>query len=95
LIADVTFLGVIWFLIAGLIIGALARLILPGKQSMSIWMTLLLGVVAALIGGFIWNALFPGNEGVAWIGSVIVAVVILVLYERYVASRRRALGTRL
>lgn len=95
MIADVTFLGVIWFLIAGLIIGALARLILPGKQSMSIWMTLLLGVVAALIGGFIWNALFPGNEGVAWIGSVIVAVVILVLYERYVASRRRALGTRL
>ena len=85
----VTILGVIWFLVAGLVIGALARLILPGKQRMSILMTLVLGVVAALIGGFLWEAIFPGNEGVAWIGSIIVAVVILFLYERYVATRRR------
>jgi uncharacterized membrane protein YeaQ/YmgE (transglycosylase-associated protein family) len=89
MIADITILGIIWFIIAGLIIGALARLILPGKQSMSIGMTILLGVVAALIGGFLWNAIFPGNDGIAWIGSVIVAVVILWLYERYVATRRR------
>ncbi len=84
-----TVLGVVWFLVAGLVIGALARLILPGKQQMSILMTLLLGVVAAVIGGLIWDAIFPDNEGVAWIGSIIVAVVLLFLYERLVAGRRK------
>jgi uncharacterized membrane protein YeaQ/YmgE (transglycosylase-associated protein family) len=88
LLADIGFLDIVWYIIAGLIIGALARLILPGKQAMSIWMTILLGVVAAIIGGLIWNAIFPGNEGIAWIGSIIVAVLLLVVYERLVASGR-------
>jgi uncharacterized membrane protein YeaQ/YmgE (transglycosylase-associated protein family) len=88
LAADIGILDIVWYIIAGLIIGALARLILPGKQAMSIWMTILLGVVAAVIGGFIWNAIFPGNEGVAWIGSIIVAVLLLVLYERVVVAGR-------
>jgi len=88
MLAEVTFWGVIWYAIAGLVIGALARLILPGKQNMSVWWTIILGVVAAIVGGLIWNALFPDNEGVAWIGSIIVAVVILFLYDRYLASRK-------
>jgi len=88
MLAEVTFWGVIWYAIAGLVIGALARLILPGKQNMSIWWTIILGVVAAIVGGLIWNALFPDNEGVAWIGSIIVAVVILFLYDRFLASRK-------
>ena len=86
---DIGFWDIVWYIIAGLVIGALARLILPGKQAMSIWMTILLGVVAAIIGGILWNAIFPDNEGVAWIGSIIVAVLLLVLYERLVASGRR------
>jgi uncharacterized membrane protein YeaQ/YmgE (transglycosylase-associated protein family) len=90
MLAEVTFWGVIWYAIAGLVIGALARLLLPGRQRMSIWVTMLLGVVAAIVGGYIWNAIFPGNDGVAWIGSVIVAVAILFLYERFLVSRRRA-----
>jgi uncharacterized membrane protein YeaQ/YmgE (transglycosylase-associated protein family) len=88
MLAEVTFWGVIWYAIAGLVIGALARLILPGKQNMSIWWTIILGVVAAIVGGLIWNALFPDNEGVAWIGSIVVAVVILFLYDRFLVSRR-------
>ncbi len=90
MLADIGFWGVIGFIIAGLIIGALARLILPGKQDMSIWLTLGLGIVAAVIGGFLWNALFPNNDGIAWIGSLIVAVVLVWGYERYVASRAKA-----
>jgi uncharacterized membrane protein YeaQ/YmgE (transglycosylase-associated protein family) len=88
LAADIGFLDIVWYVIAGLVIGALARLILPGKQAMSIWMTILLGVVAAVVGGLIWNAIFPDNDGVAWIGSIIVAVLLLVLYERIAASGR-------
>jgi uncharacterized membrane protein YeaQ/YmgE (transglycosylase-associated protein family) len=89
LAVDVTFWGVIWYIVAGLVIGALARLILPGRQSMSIWMTLLLGVVAAVIGGLLWSLVFPNNDGVAWIGSIVVAVVLLFLYERFLVSGRR------
>jgi hypothetical protein len=40
-------------------IGALARLIMPGKQNINIIVTILLGVVAALIGGYLWEAIFP------------------------------------
>ena len=92
MLADIGFFDIVWYIIAGLVIGALARLILPGKQAMSIWMTILLGVLAAIIGGLIWNAIFPGNEGIAWIGSIIVAVLLLALYERLVASGRGRSG---
>jgi uncharacterized membrane protein YeaQ/YmgE (transglycosylase-associated protein family) len=51
--------GLISALIVGLIIGALGRLIIPGKQHLPIWLTLLLGIVAAVLGGWlgglIWN----------------------------------------
>jgi uncharacterized membrane protein YeaQ/YmgE (transglycosylase-associated protein family) len=75
------------YLIAGLIIGAIARLIMPGKQNMNMLATLILGVVAALIGGYLWEAIFPDNDGIAWIGSIIVAVVLIFIYERTLARR--------
>jgi uncharacterized membrane protein YeaQ/YmgE (transglycosylase-associated protein family) len=81
---------VIVYAIAGLVIGALARLILPGKQSMGWVLTMVIGVVSAIVGGLIWNAIFPDNEGIAWIGSLIVALVIIVIYERVVANRQSA-----
>jgi uncharacterized membrane protein YeaQ/YmgE (transglycosylase-associated protein family) len=75
------------YLIAGLIIGAIARLIMPGKQNMNMLATLILGVVAALIGGYLWEAIFPDNDGIAWIGSIIVAVLLIFIYERTLARR--------
>jgi len=86
MVAEVSFFHVLWYLIVGLIIGALARLLLPGKQQMNILMTMLLGVVAAIVGGYLWELVFK-NHGIAWIGSVIAAVVILWAYERIMASR--------
>lgn len=87
MLAGLTFFGILWFILAGLIIGFIARAILPGKQAMSIPATLVLGVVSAVIGGVLWNLIFKHNRGVAWIGSIIVAVIILFLYERVMASR--------
>jgi uncharacterized membrane protein YeaQ/YmgE (transglycosylase-associated protein family) len=52
--------------------------------------TMIIGVVAAVVGGLIWNAIFSGNEGIAWIGSIIVAIVLIVIYERVVAGRSTA-----
>ncbi|MGZ8629174.1 MAG: GlsB/YeaQ/YmgE family stress response membrane protein [Actinomycetota bacterium] len=77
---DITVADVIVYVVAGLVIGALARLLLPGRQDMSIVATIILGVIAAVIGGMAWEAIFPDNDGVAWIGSIVVAVILLYLY---------------
>ena len=85
---DITLADVIVYIIAGAIIGALARLLVPGRQEMSIVVTVILGIVAAVAGGLLWEAVFPDNDGIAWIGSIIVAVVLVVLYVRFAGSRR-------
>lgn len=84
---DVGFFDVVLYAIAGLIIGAIARMILPGRQTMGLLVTMLIGVVSAVVGGLIWNAIFEGNEGIAWIGSIVVAVVVVLVYERAVGSK--------
>ena len=60
--------GIISALIIGLIIGALGRLVVPGRQSMPIWLTMLIGVVAALVGSLVARAFGVQNTpGVDWI----------------------------
>lgn len=55
-------------LVIGLIIGALGRLVVPGKQKIPIWLTLLIGVVAALLGTLVAGILGVANtRGVDWI----------------------------
>lgn len=63
--------GIITALIVGLIIGALGRLIVPGKQHLPIWLTLVLGIVAAFLGG--WIASFFTT---AWFLVLIVQVLV-------------------
>ena len=71
-------------LVAGIIIGPLARLVLPGKQNMSMGVTILLGAVGALVGGFIYEA-FGGSEtsGIDWIKLLVqvgVGAVAVLIY---------------
>jgi uncharacterized membrane protein YeaQ/YmgE (transglycosylase-associated protein family) len=87
---DITIGDVIVYVLAGLVIGVLARALLPGRQSMSIGMTIVIGVVAAVVGGLLWEAIFPDNDGIAWIGSIIVGVVLVYLYAMYVGRGRTA-----
>ncbi|GAA4631745.1 hypothetical protein GCM10023196_062350 [Actinoallomurus vinaceus] len=63
---------IIWFIIIGAIIGALARLVVPGRNPMGIALTILIGIAGALIGGLIANALGAGSI-IAFIISVVVA----------------------
>ena len=64
--------GIISALIIGLIIGALGRLIVPGKQNIPIWLTILVGIVAAFIGTLIASALgFNDTKGIDWIELII------------------------
>ena len=76
-------------ILLGLIAGALAKLIMPGRDGGGIFMTILLGIAGSLLGGFLFNLLGIG-DGDSWaglIGSVIGAIVILAIY-RAVTKRR-------
>jgi uncharacterized membrane protein YeaQ/YmgE (transglycosylase-associated protein family) len=71
-------------LIAGIIIGPLARLVLPGKQDISLVMTIVLGAVGAIVGGFLYEALRGGEiEGFDWLEFLVqvgVAAVVVLIY---------------
>ncbi|MGY1737262.1 GlsB/YeaQ/YmgE family stress response membrane protein [Geodermatophilus sp. SYSU D00684] len=82
----------IGFLVAGLVIGALARLIKPGKQNLSILATLLLGLVGSLIGGTIAWALGTGSiwelNVLGFVLAVIAALLLIGAAESVVGLRR-------
>lgn len=66
-----TVAGIISALIVGLVIGALGRLVLPGRQSLPIWLTIVVGIVAALIGTALAQAVGVAvTAGVDWIELV-------------------------
>lgn len=60
--------GIISAIIVGLILGALGRLVVPGKQDIPIWLTIVVGIVASFVGGFIAHALGydNANGGIPW-----------------------------
>ncbi|MFC4072375.1 GlsB/YeaQ/YmgE family stress response membrane protein [Actinoplanes subglobosus] len=65
---ELTLTGIIVALIVGLIIGALGRLVVPGKQNIPIWLTMVVGVVAALLGTVLARALgVADTRGFDWI----------------------------
>ncbi|GAA2152523.1 MULTISPECIES: GlsB/YeaQ/YmgE family stress response membrane protein [Glycomyces] len=84
----------IGFIVAGLIIGALARLIKPGKQNLGIFATLLLGLVGSVIGGTIANLLGTGDifelNVIGFIVAVIVSVLLVGVAETLVGRRKSA-----
>jgi uncharacterized membrane protein YeaQ/YmgE (transglycosylase-associated protein family) len=74
-------------IVVGLIIGALGRLVLPGRQDISIWLTIAIGIAAALIGSLIASALGVGNtSGIDWI-KLIIQVALAALGVALVAGR--------
>jgi uncharacterized membrane protein YeaQ/YmgE (transglycosylase-associated protein family) len=73
---SMTVTGIISAIVVGLIIGALGRLAVPGKQNIPIWLTIVVGIVAALIGTFIARALgVATTRGFDWIELIIQIVL--------------------
>ncbi len=82
---------IVVYIIVGLVVGVLARLLLPGREPIGIIGTILVGIIGAIVGGYLWTAVFGPNEGVSWIGSIIVAMVLLVLYRKMAHGGTRAI----
>ena len=88
-------MGIIWMIILGLIAGALAKLIMPGKDPGGIIVTILLGIAGSLVGGFLFRAIGIGDGdgmGAGLIGSVLGALLLLFIY-RMVTKRRTTTTT--
>src|SRR5690242_2058436 len=90
-----TMLGLILtMIVVGLIAGALARLLVPGRQDMSILMTIVLGIVGSFVGGLLGYLLFHKDaqdgflQPAGIIGSIIGAVIVLMIWTR--VGRRRS-----
>jgi uncharacterized membrane protein YeaQ/YmgE (transglycosylase-associated protein family) len=86
---------IIGIIVIGLIAGALARLIVPGRQDMSILATIVLGIIGSFVGGFLGYLLFHKDaqdgffQPAGIIGSIIGAVIVLLVYL-WVRNRGRA-----
>ncbi len=87
---------IISLIVIGLIAGAVARLVVPGKQNLSIPMTILLGIVGSFVGGFLGYLIFHHDASSGFfqpagiIGSIIGAIIVLVIYLKVRGSRAAA-----
>ena len=81
--------GVIGWMIFGLIVGALAKLVMPGRDPGGIIVTMLLGIVGALLGGWVGQAVgwYRPDQGAGFFMSLIGAILLLWLYRAFVAKR--------
>jgi uncharacterized membrane protein YeaQ/YmgE (transglycosylase-associated protein family) len=82
---------IIWMLIIGLVVGAIAKLIMPGKDPGGIIVTMLIGVAGALIAGLIGRSLgwYQAGETAGFIASIIGAVILLAIYRLIVGRTAR------
>jgi uncharacterized membrane protein YeaQ/YmgE (transglycosylase-associated protein family) len=86
-------IGIIGSLIIGLIVGGLARLLVPGRDPMGCFMTALLGVIGSIVGGFIGGLLFPNENQrgyfrpAGFLMSLVGAILVLLVW-RSIAGRK-------
>jgi uncharacterized membrane protein YeaQ/YmgE (transglycosylase-associated protein family) len=85
-------MGILGWIVLGLIIGALAKLIMPGKDPGGIIVTIIIGIVGSLLGGFIGSKLFGGGLGGffnlrTWILGIVGSLILLGIW-RVIAGRR-------
>jgi uncharacterized membrane protein YeaQ/YmgE (transglycosylase-associated protein family) len=82
-------MGILSWILFGLVVGIIAKLLMPGRDPGGFIVTILLGIAGALLGGFIGRAmgLYETNEGAGWLMSILGAIVLLALYRMMVRRR--------
>jgi uncharacterized membrane protein YeaQ/YmgE (transglycosylase-associated protein family) len=84
-------LAFLWWIIFGLIVGVIAKLLMPGRDPGGFFVTILIGIAGSLIGGFLGRSLGlygPNQQAAGFFMSVIGAIILLVVY-RFIVHRRR------
>jgi uncharacterized membrane protein YeaQ/YmgE (transglycosylase-associated protein family) len=86
-------LGIIAFIILGLLAGLIARAIIPGDEPGGLILTAIIGIVGALLGGFLAGALFDADpldeffDISTWLTAIVGAIILLVIYRWFVGRR--------
>lgn len=85
-------MNVLWMIVIGLIVGALAKLFMPGRDGGGILMTIVLGIAGALVAGFLGRALglYRSGQGPGILASILGAMILLFIYRMF-RPRPRAL----
>lgn len=81
--------GILAWILFGLVVGIIAKLLMPGRDPGGFIITILLGIAGALLGGFIGRALgfYGQNESAGWIISILGAIILLALYRMMVRRK--------
>ena len=89
-------MDILWLVIVGAVIGVIARFLMPGRDPIGFVGTVLLGIVGAVLGGWLWDELMPNNdnEGVAVFAGIVTAMVLLFIYRKVAYGRRSSAALR-
>ncbi len=81
--------GFIGWIISGLIIGALAKMLMPGRDPGGFIITMVIGMVGAMLGGFLGRSMgfYQPGEPAGWIMSILGAIILLAIYRMMVGRR--------
>ena len=76
-------MGILWTLLIGLVVGAIAKLVMPGRDPGGFIITILLGIAGAFIATFLGRSMgwYAEGEAAGWIASVVGAILLLLLYR--------------
>ncbi len=83
-------MGILTWIVFGLVVGIIAKLLTPGRDPGGFIVTMLLGIAGALVGGFLGRAMgfYGPDQSAGWLMSILGAVILLVVYR--MAVRRKA-----
>ena len=89
-------MDILWLVIVGVVIGVIARFLMPGRDPIGFIGTVLLGIVGAVLGGWLWDEIFPNNDnqGVAIFAGIVVAMVLLFIYRKIAYGRQGTTALR-
>ena len=82
-------MGILSWILFGLVVGVIAKLLMPGRDPGGFIVTILLGIAGALLGGFVGRAMgfYGENQGAGWLMSILGAIILLAIYRMMVRKR--------
>jgi len=85
-------LSLLWALIIGLVVGAVAKLLMPGKDPGGIWITMILGIVGSILATYLGRAIgwYQAGQSAGFIMSVVGAILLLILYRVIRGAKAKA-----
>jgi uncharacterized membrane protein YeaQ/YmgE (transglycosylase-associated protein family) len=90
--SDIDVASILGYIVVGIIVGVLARFLVPGRDPMGVIGTIVLGILGAVIGGWVAGEILPETTGVDWIASIL-AAILLVLLWRAVSGNRNTISS--